>query len=270
MIVIGIEGVGGSGKTSLIQKLIERSLNRQPQIISWKVGGLGDTPREKYLKEIMGCREQLLIDNEATDKQVEDKERDIIFRLALRHQARQLKFALNDGTGTKPDIVLLDRTPFMSWVYSAARKPDNTYLTEIWTEASNICNSLGVERVFLLDVDPTTAYARLIARVAIGTGKHPEVVCEQVSSIVGFPPKSQETILQKVKRLITAGSVVGKPYSRWDYIPWQVMINERLLYRQVFTELTKATIPTTVIDAERPLLMSVVAVENELARLYRC
>lgn len=260
MIVIAIEGVGGSGKSAVLESLRKSFQDRQLNVAVWKMGGLGDTQRERTLKQIIDYREQLVQKGGYTEKQYRDKERDRIFRIAIRYQARRFGSFVKTSS---PDLVLFDRTPFMSWVYAKARDPLNPYLCEIWEEAAKICNLLDLKHVFLLDVDPTIAFARLIARAAL---EHKKTVQEiyKTAVIEGLSKSAESTILEKASQMVAEGAANKKPLARWDYIPWQVMAAQCSLYRQIFGDASRSPIATTPINAEVSLTEVCSAIEKEI------
>lgn len=151
----------------------------------------------------------------------------------------------------------------MSWVYSAARDPSNPYLPEIWEEARGVCTSLRLDHIVLLDVTPTTAFARLIARVAVETGKTPEEVCNE-ARVEGMDKASREAVLEKSLHLISEGTVGGKPFVPWDYVPWNIMVRESQLYRQICSDPKLSPVPATIIDGEGSVPRIVSEIEERI------
>ncbi|MCL5411423.1 MAG: hypothetical protein M1150_01615 [Patescibacteria group bacterium] len=260
MIVMALEGVGGSGKSTVINDLKKHLLTQNFRVLTSKVGGFGDSPREHRLKKIMAYREGLLALNACTNKQRLDKMKDRLFRLALRYQVKRLKTTLNEASY---DVVLLDRTPFMSWVYATARDPFNPFLGEIWEEVKQLCITLNLKHIFLLDVDPITAFARLVARVAMIENRSPSEICGD-ALIEGTDANTRQFIISKANDLLLKGLVQGKPYSGWDYVPFKVMVEECRIYREFLSKEEQTLIPATIINGENQLSSVVSEIERKI------
>lgn len=248
--LIALEGVGGSGKSHIGELVTQELENQGWQVLNAKISGLGDSKRVQRLRQINDHREQLLKRGEATQKIVEDKKRDRIFRLATRHQ---IKLLLQELEETDSDIGILDRTPIMPWVYSSASDPNNPYLDEILHDGLEQTSKLDISTIFFLDVSPQTAYSRIIARAIKGSENSVEKV-EELCKQINADKKSSEKIVRQTMKLISNSKIKPKEYRRWDFIPYKVMEKECQKYREVFTILQEEySVSTIFIDAEKPI-----------------
>jgi len=200
VIVFALDGIGGCGKSHVARLITERLEQEGISVINGKIAGLGDSPRGQQLKAIKDHRFGLISEGKATAKQIEDQRRDRIFRLAIRHQVNNFISMRDNGY----DLAVLDRTPLMSWVFSAASYPENPYLNEILEESIENTEKLGLSQVFLLDVSVETAYARIIARSCVGkTDDDIELLILEACRIIGANKCSTERIIVQVARLLS-------------------------------------------------------------------
>ena len=243
--VVAVDGVGGCGKSTVLSRLEERLKLTGNTVGVYKFGGLGNSPLEMRLKERLSHREGLISSGDATPRQLEDKARDLIFRIATRYQARKI---LELTHGGKRDFALLDRTPFMGWVYSKARDPSNQYLDEILEEACYISTQVGLQHVFLLDVSPITAFARLVARVSADTGTEPHEICRRID-LRGANETVASEIVRIATRLLFEVGTTARQNNVWDYVPWSVKAEECRLFREIFLSET-VSFKATIVNAE--------------------
>lgn len=228
--LVALEGVGGSGKSHVIQNLTYELRKQGLNVITAKISGLGDNEKIKKLKEKNEYREELISQGVASDRIIEDKKKDKIFRLATRYQIRLLLDSLKE---TKSEIGILDRTPIMSWVYSRSLDSNNPYLDEILSDGIEQIKSLGISTIYYLNVSPETAYSRIIARSCILEDK-PEERARDFCSRIGANLESTELIVKKSLELIFGNfGIKPKEYRRWDFIPYKVMANECNNYIEV-------------------------------------
>jgi len=249
--LVALEGVGGSGKSHVGENLASALQSQGLQVVTAKVSGLGDGERVKRLREINDYREQLLQQGKASEKIVEDKRKDKIFRLATRHQIRLLLGQLSDSTA---DLGILDRTPVMPWVYASSADPQNPYLDEILRDGVEQTKSLGISTIYYLQVKPETAYSRIIARACV-LAKKPEQRARDLCAQIGANPDSAQKIVEKSLALISANAnLKPKEYRRWDFIPYSVMAMECQRYLEVLGNLESTYgVRYVAIDAENPV-----------------
>jgi len=232
--LVALEGVGGSGKSHAGENLASALQVQGLQVATAKVSGLGDSERVRRLREINDCREQLLQQGKASEKIVEDKRKDKIFRLATRHQIHLLLGQLSNSTA---DLGILDRTPVMPWVYASSADPQNPYLDEILRDGIEQTKSLGISTIYYLQVTPETAYSRIIARACV-LEVNPEQRARDLCAQIGANPDSTQKIVEKSLTLIsTNADLKPKEYRRWDFIPYSVMSGECQKYLEILGNL---------------------------------
>ena len=248
---IALEGVGGSGKSHDGEELNNIFEKCGFQVLTAKVSGLGDSERVRKLKEINNKHEQFLQEGVASSKIIEDKRKDRIFRLATRHQIHLL---LKDLKGTKADIGILDRTPIMSWVYASASDSSNPYLDEILREGINQTGFLGISKIYYLQVTPEVAYSRIIARACV-SDSNPEQRTRELCGQIDASPESIQQIVDGTLNLISSyPELKPKVYTRWDFIPYQVMAGECERYVEVLQVLSEQKkMRYMIVDAQRPM-----------------
>jgi len=251
MPLIALEGVGGSGKSHVGENISITLRNRGFQVVTAKVSGLGDSERVKRLREINDYREQLLQQGEASEKIVEDKRKDKIFRLATRYQIRLL---LGELENSNANLGILDRTPIMPWVYTSSADPENPYLDEILKDGIAQTKSLGISTIYYLQVTPETAYSRIIARACVQEN-NPEMRARDLCAQIGANSDSTQQIIEKALALIsTNADLKPKEYRRWDFIPYSVMAGECQRYLEILDNLESAHgVRYVAINAENPV-----------------
>lgn len=262
--LFAFEGIGGSGKSHTIKVLCEELEGEGLSVLVHKVSGLGNSKRVLRLKEIMTYRHNLSRESRLTEKQSEDKARDRIFRLATRHQTGELKEILD---GSTYEVVLLDRLPFTSWVFAASNNPNNPYLPEIFEECLGVTHQLGIERIFLFDLPPETAYARIIARYAVHKSDS-QAQIESACATIGASSASKDSITLEVERLLkNPGLIQPKEFEAWDFIPLDAANEERKKHKEVLTLVKdKLRIPFEVVDVSIPLCSVVKRVKSSILK----
>jgi thymidylate kinase len=247
-----IDGLGGSGKSHVI-RLLKDALSQQGSSAEvHKIGGLGESSRVQRLKCIQEFRTQEKKDKRETPKHAKDQSQDRLFRLAIKEQVRKFLLANND---TIPNTTtLFDRTPLMSWVFIMASDPSNTHANKILEECLVTTGKLAIDTIFLLDVDETTAYARMIARYCVNRPDCDELIqsaCEAIDADQG----TIELITKKVKLLLqNSGKLQQKPFESWDLIPLNVTQRERQYHSQALTlAREKIGINSVIVNAESPI-----------------
>lgn len=228
--VFAVEGVNGSGKTHTLELLSNKVTEEGHLVKVTKIAGLGDSRRVSCLKEILYSREEQRRKGLQTERQKDDHRRQRLFRLATRHQsALFLKYL---GTAPENTLHLLDRTPLMTLAFCLSEDPENPYIPEIEREALELTKVLGIQKVFLLDVNPSLAIARTIARSVVHNPDCKRNV-DQILEIMAIPLEMRDEIWAHVQEILTKQeNLLPKPFSLWDYNDFRVTINESFGYRK--------------------------------------
>lgn len=246
-----IEGIGGSGKSHTVNLIKEQLTKEGLSVTTPKIAGLGDSPRVQTLKAIKESRFMALQNGTATEKQVEDQQKDKIFRLAMYQQIKEHKNSLQDE---RYDIGIIDRTPLTLWVYNKATNPDNPYLDEILEEGLHFTEDLGLSKVLLFDVPVTTSYARIIARFSTSLD-NPQEFIQSSCAAIGATPQATEEIMEKTLTLLQEEkNLQVKAFEGWDFIPFEVAERERELHKEALTMAHNAFgLSFDIINADAPL-----------------
>ncbi len=249
--VYALEGMGGVGKSHISKLLASEMTKEGRNVVIPKIGGLGDSPRVTQLKNMQEQLTQVENNGGLNIKQQRHQDRDTIFRLAIRHQVKLFADEI-DNSGY--DIAILDRTPLMSYVFAAANTPNSPYLKEIYEEGMETTQRLRLSKVFLLDVEPETAYARMIARYCMGDC---DVEAQVLSACKAIHADSPSTlmIMEKVcSQLENMGNIHPKQFESWDLIPIEVTKRERDLHKEVLHDANQRFgLKYELIDAEGPI-----------------
>lgn len=225
--IFALEGIGGSGKSHIARLLVDQLNDAGYTSRAFKVAGLGDSTRVNRLKRIMEVRHETFQQGKPSKKQLEDAKQERIFRLAMKHQVKLLQKQLSQD---RLDIAILDRTPLMIWVYAASRDTNNPYLDDIFEECLSHTSLLDLEQVFLFQVEPEIAYARMIARYA---WRHPRFddLIEEACLQIGADEVATNKIQNEILRLCQQGNIQVKQFESWDLIPIWVTQNEITLHQ---------------------------------------
>lgn len=141
MIVVTIEGVDGSGKTTIAQALYEYLSNQNDEaelsVVLVHEPGYTDAGRRIY---------------------------DLIVNVPMPEEARMLLFAADRllthryVEALNPDIVISDRSVYSSYVYQGIVNEDHTYKVQT---VYNVTLGSVIDLVIVLDVDYETSTSRL-------------------------------------------------------------------------------------------------------------
>ena len=244
------EGINASGKSTAIADLSTKILEQDKTVGIYKISGIGTGHRMDRLRQILHHRETLLRDRQMSEKQQRDFSRDRLFRLATRIQIRTYL----EADLSNVDVSLLDRTPLMSWAYSAAVNSENPYLDEILEEALQLTASLSIDTAFLFDIDPITAYARIVSRNC----DPQEDLDSQVEHFVAFIPASSSARAKVTERtmeiLLTSPPKTRKAFSIWDYMPYDEVCRQTETYTAALAIAhERIGLSTVRIDARKPI-----------------
>lgn len=256
------EGLGGSGKTHIMQILTERLEESGYSVLRGKISGMGAGDRVDLLRGINSYREEMLANGRATEKMIEDKRRDRVFRIATRYQVRELTKQFEDGH--LYDYVFLDRTPLMPWVYSSSVDPKNPYLNEMLSDGLETSKKLGLSAVYLFDLSPETALARMLARICGSQVSTQEIKthCDKLK----VPTEIIEIILEKVNRLLAdTPNLQPKKFEKYPFVPYDVLTRERGKFAEASARLnTSLGIRSVTIDAEKGIEEVVSNIEQDV------
>lgn len=258
-----IDGVGGSGKSHVINLLANELGSYGIQTAIQKISGFGNSPRAVKLREIMAFREKLISSGCATEKQIFDKQRDRIFRLATRHQFNLFQKALQ--CSTNKDAILLDRTPLVSYVYAMASNPENVFLPEIVAESLKMTFMLKAKRIYFLDVSPVTAYARLISRCCENREQIQNIV-DECAGLSETTEDKREAIKMRALNLLTLAGNEKKTLSDWDLIPYSVMDRECSIYKEIYGNFSNVVIINAEMPIEKVVQTALADIQTQLAK----
>lgn len=248
--LFALEGIGGSGKSHIGQLL---SLTLQLQgfhVLHHKIAGLGNSPRVQTLKRIMWHRHDLMRRGAESIKQQQDRQRERIFRLAMRQQVKEMGLRKDE----QADFLILDRTPLMIWVFAVSNDPNNPYLDEIREEVLTYTRCLNLTRVFLFDLAPETAYARMIIRYCVGQPDMRARVMD-ACAVIGADKASRDRIWHEVATLASKeGNLRPQAFESWDLIPIEVTRRERERHKEILQMCGEQFgLRYTVVNAEQPI-----------------
>lgn len=227
---ICIEGVGGSGKSHLLEFISGYLSDNGIFVVNHKVSGMGESQRVQRLKDINEYRQSLIDNGSATENILEDKKKDRVFRLATRVQIKDI---INDLETTNYMLAIFDRSPIMPWVYSSSADKDNPYLEEIFQDCVNQFKNLNINNVILLDVSPVTSYSRILSRM-IKNKSEAEVkpIIELAQNLMKVDNAFMREVLSKALSLVDSfPDLIPKQFARWDFIPYNVMLQEGIQYK---------------------------------------
>ena len=251
--LFALEGMGGSGKSHVIRLLASQLNESGLNVLGCKISGMGSGDRIDRLRCINAARKDLLENGLASEKIKEDKRKDRIFRLAMHHQVKSL-IKQTTGTNSGFDIAILDRTPMMPWVYSASNDPDNPYLEEILNDGLRTTAQMGISSVYVLDVSPETAFARMIGRMCVGKEDFEKMVADLCKIIKAPDQASHEIATRSINFITNNHGLTPKTYEKYALIPYDVMVNERSKFVEAAMLLnSKLGIGYKVVDAEKPI-----------------
>jgi len=230
-IAAAFEGINGAGKSRVIDEL-RCQLERRPKnkVLAAKIGGLGQGRRMDCLRQILTDRERKLHAGQLIDKELSGYHRDTIFRLAYKHQIGA--FLSSNLTGVTH--VLLDRTPLMSWAYTAAMFPESPHIGEVREDAITFTAKLQLQWVFVLEVRPATVYGRILARHAKA---HPaQLTVERLSKTLRAPDGVVREAREIAVSLLGDPCCTAKPFTPWDYMSYGDITRQSSAYSAVVEE----------------------------------
>ncbi len=224
------EGMGGSGKSHIIRALEPEIAQAGFITAGYKISGMGTGERTDWLRKIKEYRTHLISTGEASEKQMQDARKDRIFMLGMRYQMRKIMTEIPERDNLQ--LILLDRTPLMPWVYSISTDDSNPFLGDILRKGIDYAKQLHIDTQYLFDISPETAYARMIARICTNLSR-PEEVIERVCNQIGAPSDSADTIRAKTLHLLDGNhAIVPKSAEGYSFISFKTMINERKYFMQ--------------------------------------
>ena len=224
------EGMGGSGKSHIIRALESEIAQDGFITASYKISGMGTGERTDWLRKIKEYRTHLISTGEASEKQIQDAQKDRIFMLGMKHQMRKMMTEIRERGNLQ--LILLDRTPLMPWVYSISTEDNSPFLGDILRKGIDYAKKLHIDTQYLFDISPETAYARMIARICTNSPR-PEEVIERVCNQIGAPSDSADTIRAKTLHLLDENhTIVPKSAEGYSFISFKTMINERKYFMQ--------------------------------------
>ena len=256
------EGLGGSGKTHVMQILTTRLESSGRSVLRGKISGMGSGSKVDLLREINSYREGMLASDQATPKMIEDKRRDKVFRIATRYQVRELVKQLDNGHTY--DHVFLDRTPLMPWVYSGSVDPKNPYLDEMLIDGLEISKRLGLSSVYLFDLSPETALARMMARIC-GSQTSTQEIAERCGKLK-VPTGVIDVVVQKVSLLLAnTPNLQPKKFEKYPFVPFDVLIRERDRFAEASCRLSNTLgVRSVTINAEMGIDYVVGSIEKDV------
>ena len=224
------EGVGGSGKSHIIRDLEVEMEKVGFKTNNYKISGMGTGERTDTLRRIKEYRTRLISTCNASEKQIKDAQKDRIFMLGMKYQMKKMMTEIRDRNDLQ--LILLDRTPLMPWVYSISTNADNPFLNDILNKGVEYARQLRIDTQYLFDISPETAYARMIARMCTSTPKPREIitrVCEQINA----SPGSSKAIQDKTFQLLAENhNIIPKSAENYCFIPFETLVNERKYFLQ--------------------------------------
>ena len=250
--IFALEGIGGSGKSHILKILADRFSANRYSVLTHKIGGLGDTPSIRLLKNIRLKRLELKRNGQWTDRWEQDRLRDRLYRIAMRQQIREFQKELGQGD---VDVVLLDRTPLMIWAFAAANNVLNPYLSEIETEVLCYAEKLNLTKVYLFDLPIEIAYARIIIRYWSPELALDDFVQEACHSL-GATENETLVILENTLPLVeTFSQYQHKTLDGWDAItPLFVKKMERNFHKQILLKCQRQFgLQFQLIDVNQPI-----------------
>ena len=220
--MFALEGMNGCGKSHAAALIVDQLRSDNFRVLENKISGMEDGSRVDCLKKINENRRELLKDGNASEKVRQDKDKDRIFRLAMRYQVTQMvrKLAINEKD---LDLGILDRTPMMPWAFSASYDPSSPFLDEILEDGLKTTKQIGINTIYILDIDSEIAFARVIARVCVGhedATSRVEQLCQEMEGT----PESKERVLQKTLELIQKNpNLLPREFDTHHLIPLELM-----------------------------------------------
>lgn len=226
---IALEGLGGCGKSSASDLLRRRFCSEGINSQVFKIGGLGFGNKLDRLRQIRAYRQEVMESEGETEKQKTDRLKDQIYGLAAYYQAKKLAMAQFGG------IKILDRTPFVGWAYARARQlstgEGNPYLDNIFQRNATLCNLVGINQVYYLDVSIETAYARTLSRYFTGSGLEENL--DQIIKNLSAPRNVATAIKEKTMMILLGnGQIQPKQFESWHFPPYSLM----QVHRDTFLE----------------------------------
>lgn len=231
------EGVGGSGKSHIIKSL-ELEMARAGFITAnYKISGIGTGGRNEALRRIKEYQTDLISTGRASEKQVQDVQKDRIFMLGMKYQMRKMMTETRDRADLQ--AILLDRTPLMPWVYSISTNTNNPFLNDILGKGIEYSRQLHIDTQYLFDVGPETAYARMIARMCTNT-PDPKDVIAKVCKQINAPSGSSKIIQDKTLQLLAENhNIIPKSAENYCFISFETLANERKYFLQAGNIMSK-------------------------------
>ena len=201
-------------------------------------------------QKILDYRERLKRNGQLTPKQEQDFLKDKIFRLAIRQQIKVYQARTFDNN----TVSLLDRTPLMSWAYVSSANPNNPYLNEILEEGLFLTDKLTIDKIFLLDIDPVTAYSRIICRSLKGVEPLEEQIIN-LTKLISAPENIKQSIIQKSLWYLKSGIAFQKKNFRiWDFMTYEEIERQtRTYFEAVKIAADRIGVKITIIDARQPI-----------------
>jgi thymidylate kinase len=231
------EGVGGSGKSHIIKSLELEMAQAGFITANYKISGMGAGERNETLRRIKEHQTDLISTGRASEKQIQDVQKDRIFMLGMKYQMRKMVTEIRDRSDLQ--LILLDRTPLMPWVYSISTNANNPFLNDILGKGIEYSRQLHIDTQYLFDVSPETAYARMIARMCTNTPDAKEViakVCKQINA----PSDSSEIIRNKTLQLLAENhNIIPKSAENYCFISFETLASERKYFLQAGNIISK-------------------------------
>ena len=249
MLTLAFEGINGAGKSRVVTELGSTLQKQAPnQVRSAKGAGFDTGPRFNWLRQILTERETRRHRGDLSPNEIEDYQRDRIFRIAYRYLVRRLE---NHDAGGLTHL-LIDRTPLMSWAYVAAVFPDSPYIDEVRNEALEFTERLRLDRLYVLEVAPATVFGRIVARHAKAHHGHRSL--DKFVTCVPAPPPIRRQVREIAQVLIDDPMCTGKPFAAWDYMPYDEVVRQLETYRMTAARAARLLgFDWQVVDAERTM-----------------
>ena len=163
MKVIAFEGMNGSGKSTVLESLDADLKKNGFSVCTFKIAGFGKSKQVQALYPKLQELERKRKAGQLSPTDYEEYSRNTIIRKTIAIQISEYREYISSCLN-KPDFVLLDRSPMISWIYSTTIPARRSYIQEILDEAIMQTESLSIDDLIVLDVEPWMSYARMFCR----------------------------------------------------------------------------------------------------------